>query len=125
MNSKTKGSPLVNPLILLTAIFPAAGFSIVALLFPTQEGQCHCKPYSHWYLSSTNTHSKNNIIILAEKPFLIEHGKTLAATQINQTHLHLSLVGNGAITLPNSTGTVLTKDTGNSIASEALFHAKI
>ena len=58
----------------------------------------------------------SNAIILAEKPFLIEHGRTVAANQINQTHIQISLVGNGTITLPNSTETVKTKDTGDAIA---------
>jgi hypothetical protein len=55
-------------------------------------------------------------IILAEKPFLIEHGRTLAANPINQTHIQISLAGNGTITLPNSTETVMTKDIGSAIA---------
>lgn len=55
-------------------------------------------------------------IILAEKPFLIEHGRTLAADPINQTHIQISLAGNGTITLPNSTETVMTKDIGSAIA---------
>lgn len=55
-------------------------------------------------------------IILAEKPFLIEHGRTVAANPINQTHIQISLAGNGTITLPNSTETVMTKDIGSAIA---------
>jgi hypothetical protein len=58
----------------------------------------------------------SNAIILAEKPFLIEHGRTVAANPINQTHLQISLAGNGTITLPNSTETVKTKDIGSAIA---------
>ena len=54
-------------------------------------------------------------IILAEKPFLIEHGTTVAANPINQTHIQISLAGNGTITLPNSTETVMTKDIGSAI----------
>ncbi len=64
MNSKTKGSPLVNPLILLTAIFPAAGFGIVALLFPTHEISAIASlvhigsTETNESISPTNTHSK-------------------------------------------------------------------
>jgi hypothetical protein len=58
----------------------------------------------------------SNAIVLAEKPFLIEHGRTVAANPINQTHLQISLAGNGTITLPNSTETVKTKDIGSAIA---------
>jgi hypothetical protein len=58
----------------------------------------------------------SNAIVLAEKPFLIEHGITVAANPINQTHLQISLAGNGTITLPNSTETVKTKDIGSAIA---------
>ena len=60
--------------------------------------------------------NNNNTITLAEKPFLVEQGRTVAATPINQTHIQISLAGNGTITLPNSTGTVMTKDTGSAIA---------
>jgi hypothetical protein len=55
-------------------------------------------------------------ILLAEKPFLIEHGRTVGANPINKTHIQISLVGNGTITLPNSTETVKTKDTGDAVA---------
>ena len=58
----------------------------------------------------------SNAIVLAEKPFLIEHGRTVAANPINQTHIQISLAGNGTITLPNSTETVKTKDIGSAIA---------
>ena len=67
-------------------------------------------------IPSDNNNKNNNTITLAEKPFLVEHGKTVAATPINQTHMQISLAGNGTITLPNSTETVMTKDTGNAIA---------
>ena len=65
---------------------------------------------------SPSNNSNNNTIALAEKPFLVEYGKTVAATPINQTHIQISLAGNGTIMLPNSTETVKTKDTGNAIA---------
>jgi hypothetical protein len=58
----------------------------------------------------------SNAIVLAEKPFLIEHGRTVGANPINQTHLQISLAGNGTITLPNSTEIVKTKDIGSAIA---------
>jgi hypothetical protein len=57
----------------------------------------------------------SNAIILAEKPFLIEHGRTVAANPINQTHIQISLAGNGTITLPNSTETLKTNDIGSAI----------
>ena len=62
------------------------------------------------------SNNNDNAITLAEKPFLVEHGRTVAANPINQTHMQISLVGNGTITLPNSTETVTTKDTGTAIA---------
>lgn len=67
-------------------------------------------------IPSDNNNKNKNTIILAEKPFLVEHGKTVAATPINQTHIQISLAGNGTITLSNSTETVMTNDTGNAIA---------
>ncbi len=121
MENKTKRSPLAVSLLWVTAAFATAGFGMALLTTTIQGFTANASTLSgvagmNENISPTNTHSKNNSIILAEKPFLIEQGKTLAATQINQTHLQLSLVGNGTITLPNSTETVLTKDSGNAIA---------
>lgn len=100
------------------AIVAAAGFGI-ALLAVTQGVTASASVTTD--ATETNesispSNNGNNTIILAEKPFLVEHGKTVAANPINQTHIQISLVGNGTIMLPNSTETVKTKDTGNAIA---------
>jgi hypothetical protein len=97
------------------AIVAAAGFGI-ALLAVTQGVTASASVTTD--ATETNesispSNNGNNTIILAEKPFLVEHGKTVAANPINQTHIQISLVGNGTIMLPNSTETVKTKDTGN------------
>jgi hypothetical protein len=102
----------------LAATFAAAGFGI-ALLAITQGGTASASVTTD--ATETNdgiapTRSNNNTITLAEKPFLMEHGRTVAANPINQTHIQISLAGNGTITLPNSTETVMTNDTGNAIA---------
>jgi hypothetical protein len=102
MENKTKKSPLAISLLLLTETL-AAGFG-AALLATTTQG------------FTANASIPNNAINLAEKPFLVEQGKTVAATPINETHIRISLAGNGTIMLPNSTETVKTKDTGNAIA---------
>jgi hypothetical protein len=104
----------------VTATFAAAGFGI-ALLATTTQGVTASASVTtdatetNESISPTSNNS-NNTIILAEKPFLVEHGSTVAAIPINQTHIQISLAGNGTITLPNSTETVMTKDTGNAIA---------
>jgi hypothetical protein len=122
MENKTKKSQLAISLLLLAATFAAAGFGI-ALLAITQGLTASAsfatdatETNESIAPTSNNTNSSNNIITLAEKPFLVEHGKTVAATPINQTHIQISLAGNGTITLPNSTENVMTKDTGNAIA---------
>jgi hypothetical protein len=101
----------------VTAAFAAAGFGM-ALLATTTQGVTASASVT---TDATETNesispTSNNTINLAEKPFLIEHGSTVAAIPINQTHIQISLAGNGTITLPNSTETVMTKDTGNAIA---------
>ena len=116
MANKIKTSPLAILLLLAAATF-AAGFGI-SLLATTQGVPANATSIS---TNTTETNESitpinNNTIVLAKKPFLIEHGKTVAATPINQTHIQISLVGNGTIMLPNSTETVKTNDTGNAIA---------
>jgi hypothetical protein len=122
-NEIKKRSPLEISLLLLTATFAAAGLGMAALLYTTQVISANASTIPTGSATETNERSsvsdndnKNNTIILSEKPFLVEHGRTVAANPINQTHIAISLVGNGTITLPNSTETVMTKDTGNAIA---------
>jgi hypothetical protein len=115
MENKTKKSLLAISLLLAATL--AAGFG-AALLATTQGVTANAsiptdttEPNESIALNNNN----NNTITLAEKPFLVEHGKTVAAMPINQTHIQISLAGNGTITLPNSTETVKTKDIGNAI----------
>jgi hypothetical protein len=118
MENKTKKSPLAISLLWVTATFAAAGFGM-ALLTTTIQGFT-ANASTPTDATETNESiaptTRNETIVLAEKPFLVEHGRTLAANPINQTHVQISLAGNGTIALPNSTETVKTKDTGNAIA---------
>ena len=120
MENRFKKSPLAISLLWVTATFAVvAGFGAAALLSTTQVSSANAStiPTDATELNDgIAPRSNNNTISLAEKPFLVEHGKTVAATPINQTHIQISLAGNGTITLPNSTETVTTKDTGNAIA---------
>jgi hypothetical protein len=88
MKNKTKKSPLAISLMCVTAAFAAAGFGM-ALLTTTIQG-FPANASTPTDATETNgsiaPRSNNNAIILAEKPFLVEHGKTVAATPINQTH---------------------------------------
>jgi hypothetical protein len=119
VENKTKRSTLAISLLWVTAAFAAAGFGM-ALLTTTIQG---FTANASTPIDATETNesiaassSDNSAIILAEKPFLEEYGKTVGATPINSTYMQISLAGNGTITLPNSTETVMTKDTGNAIA---------
>ena len=121
MENKNKKSPLAISLLLLSATFAAAGLGMITILSTTT--QVINANASNLTGSTAETNetiapisNSNNTINLAEKPFLVEHGSTVAAIPINQTHIQISLAGNGTITLPNSTETVMTKDTGNAIA---------
>jgi hypothetical protein len=119
MENRIKKSPLAISLLWVTATFAAAGFGVAALLSTTQVIIANASTIP---TDATETNdgiaprSNNNTITLAEKPFLREHGRTVAATPINQTHIQISLAGNGTITLPNFTETVMTKDSGSAIA---------
>jgi hypothetical protein len=119
-NRIKKRSTLAISLLLLSATFAAAGLGMAALLSTTTQVISANASIPTGGATETNESiaptSNNNAITLAEKPFLVEHGRTVAATPINQTHIQISLAGNGTITLPNSTETVMTKDTGNAIA---------
>jgi hypothetical protein len=122
MEKRIKKSPLAISLLLLSATFAAAGLGMAALLFTTQVISANASTVptdateTNESIALTSNNNENNAIILEEKSFLVEHGRTVAATPINQTHMQISLVGNGTITLPNSTETVRTKDTGSAIA---------
>ena len=118
MENKTKRSTLAISLLWVTAAFAAAGFGMALLATTIQGFTANASNINATEQNDSiaSRSSNNNAIILAEKPFLIEDGKTVAATPINQTHMQISLVGNGSITLPNSTETVTTKDTGNAVA---------
>jgi hypothetical protein len=120
-NRIKKRNPLAISLLLLSVTFAAAGLGMAALVFTTQVISANASTILTGSTAETNetiapTSNNTNAITLAEKPFLVEHGRTVAATPINQTHMQISLVGNGTITLPNSTETVTTKDTGTAIA---------
>ena len=126
MENKIKGSPLAISLLLLAATFAAAaGFGVTALLSTTTNvisANASIIPTdtteTNESITPISKNNNNNTINLAEKPFLVEHGRTVGAIPINQTHMQISLAGNGTITLPTSTETetVMTKDTGNAIA---------
>jgi hypothetical protein len=123
MENKTKRSPLDVSLLLLAATFAAAGFGVAAFLQTTQVVSANASiptgdatEMNENIMPTSSNNNNNNSIILAEKPFLVEHGRTVAANPINQTHIEISLAGNGTITLPNSTETVKTRDTGDAIA---------
>jgi hypothetical protein len=119
MENKTKKRPLAISLLWVTAAFAAAGLGMALLTTTIQGFTANASTptdATETNQSIASRSSNNNAIILAEKPVLVEDGKTVAATPINQTHMQISLVGNGTITLPNSTETVTTKDTGNAVA---------
>jgi hypothetical protein len=121
MKNKTKRSPLAISLLLAAATF-AAVFGAALLTTTTTMQDITANASVPAAANSTETResiatsNNNDTITLAEKPFLVEQGKTVATTPINQTHIQISLAGNGTIMLPNSTEIVKTKDTGNAIA---------
>ena len=117
MENKTKKSPLAISLLWVTATFAAAGFGMALLTTTIQGFTANASTPTDATETNGNIapRSNNSAIIIAEKPFLVEHGKTVAATPINQTHIQISLAGNGTIMPPNSTETVMTRDIGNAI----------
>jgi hypothetical protein len=123
MENRIRKNPLAISLLLLSAIHAAVGLGMVTILSTTtQVISANASTILTGNTAEANetiaptSNNNNNAITLAEKPFLIEHGRTVAANPVNQTHMQISLAGNGTITLPNSTETVMTKDTGSAIA---------
>jgi hypothetical protein len=114
MENKTKRSPLAISLLLAAATL-AAGFGAALLTTTMQDITANASVPADSTETRESIATSNDAITLAEKPFLVEQGKTVAATPINQTHIQISLAGNGTIMLPNSTEIVKTKDTGNAI----------
>jgi flagellar basal body-associated protein FliL len=94
MENRIKKSQLAISLLWVTVTFAVAGFGAAALLSITQVSSANASTIPtgptemNERIQSDNT-NKNNTIILAEKPFLVEHGKTVAATPINQTHRNI------------------------------------
>ena len=120
MENRIKKSQLMISLLWVTATFALAGFGLAALVSTTQVISANASTIATDATETSDTiaptSNNNNTITLSEKPFLVEYGRTVAANPINQTHMQISLAGNGTITLPNSTETVTTKDIGNAIA---------
>lgn len=65
--------------------------------------------------TASETVAASKLIPLHKEPILVEHGKTTAVNPINQTHIQISLTGNGTLHPPNSTETIKTNDMGNAI----------
>ncbi|MDQ3967045.1 MAG: hypothetical protein M3275_01470 [Thermoproteota archaeon] len=100
---------------LLLAATLAAGFGMT-LLTTMQEIIAYAStPTDGGERTESIAPTSNEAITLADEPFLVEHGTAVAINPINQTHIQISLVGNGTITLPNSTETINTQDTGNAL----------
>jgi len=113
-NYKTKKNPLASSLP-LAATF-VAGFGIILLTIIPVVTAYGSIPTDARETNENIAATSNEAITLGNEPFLVEHGRTVAANPINQTHIAISLVGNGTIMLPNSTETVKTNDIGNAIA---------
>ena len=58
------------------------------------------------------TTSTSTTIELAEEPFGVGHYRTVSENMITETQVQFSFEGNTTITLPNSTETIMTRDTG-------------
>lgn len=70
--------------------------------------------------SSDNTSlnaTTTNTVELAEEPFALGHYTVVSENMINETHMHHTFEGNTTITLPNSTESITTRDTGEGVFS--------
>ncbi len=67
--------------------------------------------------NATSTTSSFSDIELSPQPVYQEHVRDVNEILINQTHAHLTVEGNGTLTLPNSTETIRTTSTGSGIVS--------
>lgn len=108
MENKTRTSLAVVVALLLAGTF-ASGFGVA---LATTQGPANASVST---TKESETTATSDAIPLAKKSFLVENGKTVAATPINQTHVRISLAGNGILSPPNSTETIRTNDTGNAL----------
>ena len=65
----------------------------------------------------TTTSPQAGIIQLSPEPVYRERQITVGETAVNQTHVQLTISGNGTLTLPNTTETISTTSTGSLIVS--------
>jgi hypothetical protein len=110
-NGKIKKNPLTISLPLAAML--AAGFGIVLLTTIPVVTAYASTPTEAEETNENMSAISNEAITLVDEPFLVEHGMAVEVNPINQTHIQISLVGNGTIMLPNSTETVKTQDTGD------------
>jgi hypothetical protein len=107
MENKTRTWLAVAIAFLLAGTF-ASGFGVA---LATTQGSTNASVST----AENETATTSDAIPLSKEPFLVENGKTVAATPINQTHVRISLAGNGILSPPNSTETIRTNDTGNAL----------
>jgi hypothetical protein len=67
--------------------------------------------------TTTTTSPQSGMIELSPQPVYQERQITVSENPINQTHIQLTLSGNGTLTLPNTTETISTTSTGSLIVS--------
>ncbi len=96
MENRIKKSQLMISLLWVTATFALAGFGLAALVSTTtQVISANASTIATDAIETSDTiaptSNNNNTITLSEKPFLVEHGRTVAANPINQTHMQISL----------------------------------
>jgi hypothetical protein len=67
--------------------------------------------------TTTNATTSSSGIELSPEPVYQELSRTESENPINETHVQLTISGNGTLTLPNGTETINTTSTGNLITS--------
>jgi hypothetical protein len=68
--------------------------------------------------TTTTTTTSSSGIELSPQPVYQERVGTVSEAPINQTHVQLTISGNGTLTLPNGTETINTTSTGSIIVSQ-------
>jgi hypothetical protein len=68
-------------------------------------------------INTTSSAITSSVIELSPQPVYKEHVRDVSETLINQTHAQLVVEGNGTLTLPNSTESIRTTNSGSGIVS--------
>jgi hypothetical protein len=111
---------LIAPMMIAGNNFVFIGSTTTQMTFAYAQEANNATTAASTPSSTTATSTTNNIstgIQLSPQPVLQERTTTVSQTPINQTHVSATFMGNGTLTLPNTTDTVNFTTNGSALIS--------